>query len=176
MYSEIAGELTQSKQVPDWWESQPLELPLFNNEKASVTFQGLGTEFSMEDADKTLADFLSLTHEYKIKLSGLVYKSYMDFMAEIGDNDDFESLKIADIEEVWNFIQPNGVAVERRPYNDMDIYIAVGCNCEWEQEHGLQLVFRQGKKLTRISGIDGHLTDADAYDIPDAEDELLSRF
>lgn len=50
------------------------------------------------------------------------------------------------------------------------------CECDWEEEHGLQLVFRQGKKLTRISDQDGHLTEADAYDKPDEEDELLSKF
>lgn len=49
------------------------------------------------------------------------------------------------------------------------------CGCEWEEEHGLQLVFKEGKKLTRISGYDGHITAADAYDIPDEQDELLSK-
>ena len=52
----------------------------------------------------------------------------------------------------------------------------MACECEWEQEHGLQLVFRQGKKLTRVSDQDGHLTKADAYGIPDNEDKLLSAF
>jgi len=52
----------------------------------------------------------------------------------------------------------------------------VACECDWEPEHGLQLVFRQGRKLTRISAQDGHLTEADAYDKPDEEDELLSKF
>lgn len=37
-------------------------------------------------------------------------------------------------------------------------------------------MFRQGKKLTRISDQDGHLTEADAYDKPDEEDELLSHY
>lgn len=54
------------------------------------------------------------------------------------------------------------------------LYVQVACACEWE--HGLQLAFRQGKKLTIISDQDGHLTEADAYDIPDEDDELLSRF
>jgi hypothetical protein len=40
----------------------------------------------------------------------------------------------------------------------------------------LQLVFRQGRQLTRVSGQDGHLTHADAYNVPDSEDALLSSF
>ena len=66
--------------------------------------------------------------------------------------------------------------MSRRAYQEQDIYVQVACECDWEQEHGLQLVFRQGKKLTRISDNDGHLTEADAYGKPDEEDELLSKF
>lgn len=50
------------------------------------------------------------------------------------------------------------------------------CNCDWEYEHGLQFVFRQGRVLTRVSAEDGHLTEADAYDKPDSKDKLLSQF
>ena len=64
----------------------------------------------------------------------------------------------------------------RRSRRYEDIYINVTCECEWEKEHGLQIVFRQGKQLTRISEQDGHLTEADAYDKPDKEDALLNQF
>jgi hypothetical protein len=56
------------------------------------------------------------------------------------------------------------------------MYVQIACQCDWEQEHELQLVFRQGRKLTRISYFDGHLTESDAYGKPDEEDELLSGF
>lgn len=49
-------------------------------------------------------------------------------------------------------------------------------DCEWEEEHGLALVFRKGMRLTRVSQYDGWLTEADAFDRPDAEDLLLSQF
>lgn len=75
-----------------------------------------------------------------------------------------------------NFVQPNQIYISRRHRRDKDVYIQVSCSCDWEQEHGLQLVFRQGKKITRISDEDGHLTEADAYDKPDSDDELLSKF
>jgi hypothetical protein len=73
-------------------------------------------------------------------------------------------------------VHPSEIYVTRRPKNDQDIYIQIACECDWEEEHGLQLVFRQGKKLTRVSSQDGHITEADAYGRPDEEDELLSQF
>ena len=78
--------------------------------------------------------------------------------------------------EIWNFIQSTAIYITRRYYNDRDIYVQVACECTWEQEHGLQFVFRQGKKLTRASPQDGHLTEADAWGKPDTEDKLLSEF
>jgi len=77
---------------------------------------------------------------------------------------------------IWNFVYPSEIYVSRRQHNDKDIYIILACECEWEREHGLQLALRQGKKLTRVSDQDGHLTEADAYDKSDSEDSLLSAF
>jgi hypothetical protein len=87
---------------------------------------------------------------------------------------DLSNLK--DPNGIWDFVNPSGIYISRRHRRDMDVYLAISCGCDWEEEHGLQLVFKQGKKLTRISGHDGHITEADAYDIPDEQDELLSRF
>ena len=101
----------------------------------------------------------------------------MDFLNAVGyDEYDKVLWEIKDKNDIWNHVQPYEIYVERRPYEDKDIYINIICDCDWELEHGLQLVFRQGKQITRVSMIDGHLTEADAYDKPDSEDELLSLF
>jgi hypothetical protein len=113
----------------------------------------------------------------RLGISDLVYKNFKTIISEVDYpywSDTLRQTKEAT--EIWKFVQPTGITVSRRPYGEQDIFIDISCECEWEEEHGLQLVFRQGKKLTRVSQIDGHLTDADAYDIPDSEDELLSKF
>ena len=53
----------------------------------------------------------------------------------------------------------------------MGVYVQVACECAWESEHGLQLVFRQGATLSRVSDQDGHLTHADAYDLPEDQEQ-----
>ena len=131
----------------------------------------------INEADQALKTFLAKKSSDRIELSELAYQNCMNFLNEVGyDEADKPLWEINEKREIWNFIYPQNMYVTRRNWRDKDIYIKVTCGCEWEQEHGLQLVFRQGKKLTRISDQDGHITEADAFDRPDKEDELLSQF
>ena len=45
-------------------------------------------------------------------------------------------------------------------------------DCDWEPEHGLQLVFRKGQSLSRVSDDDGHLTYSDAFNLPEDQDRI----
>ena len=178
--SKTIGQLKQDDHFPDWWKSDQVEIPFFNGEKLTVTFMDFEPEHDktfIEEADQALSNFLKLNSEDRNSISNLAYKNCMDFLDMVGFDEADEQLRqIKDQNEIWNFIYPTEVYITRRPYKEQDIYVTIACECDWEQEHGLQLVFRQGKKLTRISDQDGHLTEADAYDKPDEEDELLSEF
>ncbi|WP_407939254.1 DUF6985 domain-containing protein [Microbulbifer thermotolerans] len=47
--------------------------------------------------------------------------------------------------------------VLRRPYGDKLVYISLECSCDWEREHGLQIVFKQGLYVNKIGPLDGIL-------------------
>ncbi len=131
----------------------------------------------IEEADIALSNFLNLTTDYRLSISELAYNNYKHFRDSVSfDKTVQEHIRLNDKNEIWNYIHPTEIYRTRRPYNERDIYILLACECDREKEHGLQLVFRQGIKPTRISEQDGHLTEADAYDKPDEEDELLSQF
>jgi len=178
--SKVIGRLKQIDNISDWWKSEEIEVPFFGNKKLAITFLSYEPEHDkafVDDADQALTNFFHLTTQDRISISNLAYKNCNDYIDAVGINEVDESLRqIEDIHEIWKFIHPTDILVARRAYNEKDIYIMIACECEWEQEHGLQLVFRQGKKLTRISIQDGHLTEADAEDKPDEDDELLSGF
>jgi len=178
--SKIIGRLKQEDSFPDWWKSEEIVIPFFDNDKLTITFMDFAPEHDkafIDEADQALTNFLKLNADYRNLISELAYNNCMDFLDAVGFDEADEPLRqIKNKNEIWNFIQPTEIYVTRRPYKDQDIYVFIACECDWEQEHGLQLVFRQGKKLTRISDQDGHLTEADAYDKPDEDDELLSRF
>jgi hypothetical protein len=178
--SQVLGQLTQDENISDWWKSKAFKIPFFDNNQLTIIFTGFepnqDTTF-LQEADQALTNFFKLSSVDRNAISDLAYKNCMDFLDEVGFDEVDESLKeIVDKNDIWKFIHPSEIYVARRPYEEEDMYVQVACECDWEQEHGLQLVFRQGKKLTRISAQDGHLTEADAYDKPDEEDELLSKF
>jgi hypothetical protein len=178
--SSVIGPLQQDKNFPDWWKSDSIEIPFLDSEKLAIIFIDFLPEEDhsfMEDADNALRNFLGMTINDRNLISQMVYRNCVDFLNAIDyDEPDDDLRKIQEVNDIWNFVYPAEIYVSRRNKRDKDIYISIDCDCDWEQEHGLQLVFRQGKKLTRISARDGHLTDADAYDKLDNEDELLSKF
>lgn len=178
--SKIIGPLKQEDSFPDWWKSEEIEIPFFNNDKLTITFRDFEPEQDksfMDEADQALTNFLKLNANDRNLISELAYKNCMDFLDVVDYDEADEPLRlIKNKNDIWKFIHPTEIYIARRPYKEQDIYVQIACECDWEQEHGLQLVFRQGKKLTRISEQDGHVTEADACDKPDEEDELLSRF
>lgn len=178
--SIIIGTLVQNEEFEDWWESELIKIPFFGNKAIKITFMDFEPELDpkfIEEANETIKNFFSKTEDDKFGLSELVYQNCMDFLNAIEyDEMDKPLWDMTDKNEVWKFVYPQDIYITRRHRRDQDIYLNISCNCEWEQEHGLQLVFRQGKKLTRISGQDGHITEADAFDKPDEKDILLSKF
>lgn len=174
------GKLTQNENFDDWWNSQPVPIPLFENKELDIIFMDYVPDHDnnfLDEADEALKNFLGLGLDYKKHISKYVFSNCMDFLNAVEyDEADEDLWKIEDPDDIWQYVYPSEIYVTRRSRRDENIYIMVACGCEWEQEHGLQLVFRQGKKLTRVSDQDGHVTEADAYDKPDCEDELLSRF
>lgn len=178
--SSIIGLLKQDERFPDWWNGKEVEIPFFDNHPLQVVFMHFEPEQDkafITEADQALRNFLKLSPMDRDAISELVHRNCMEFLAVVGfdgGNDHLRKIKRND--EIWNFVYPTTIYLTRRHRRDQDIYVFVACECDWEQEHGLQLVFRQGKQLTRISDQDGHLTEADAYDKPDEADELLSKF
>lgn len=180
IHSKILGTLEQDTNFDDWWTSKPIPVPFFEGAGIPFTFM----DFTPADdptfpaeAERAIAAFLQLGAAERDRAAPLVFQNCRDFLEAIGYEEEDDALwKMEQPDEVWQFVTPDTVFVQRRHRRDRDVYLSVECACDWEHEHGLQLVFRQGRQLTRVSAYDGHLTEADAYDKPDAEDELLRQF
>jgi hypothetical protein len=176
--SQVIGPLTNT--YSDWWQSEEIAIPFFGNVKVPIIFNEVNPDDYkqyLEEGDAALRNFLHLTLADRDLITDLIHKNYTDFMDNVVyDGIDPGLAEMTEKNEIWNFVYPSDIYVSKRHRRDEDIYIAVSCRCGWDDEHGLQLVFRQGKKITRVSEEDGHLTEADAYDKPDEEDELLSNF
>ena len=176
--SRIIGQLKQVERFPDRWKSTGIEIPFFDNEKLTIIFLNFEPKHDntfVEEADQALSNFLKLTSADRNAISGLVYENCINFLDAIGFDEAGDPLRLVnEQDEIWKFVYPTEIFVTRRHRGDNDIYVQIACECDWEQEHGIQLVYRQGKQLRRISEQDGHLTEADAYDKPYVEHEFLS--
>ena len=166
--SEIIGELKQNDQFEDWWESELIEIPFFDNKRMKITFMDFiperDTEF-IKEADKALKSFLKKSESDRLLISNLAYENCMEFLNAVEfDEADQPLWDIKDKNQIWEFIYPQDIYVTRSHDKFEIIYLNLACECEWEQEHGLQLLFKEGEKLTRISEQDGHITESDSYE------------
>jgi uncharacterized protein DUF6985 len=57
------------------------------------------------------------------------------------------------------WIELGGTRLEPAPS-----YLSFEGEVSWEPEHGLQMVFEQGRRLCKVGPFDGHNTNAHAYD------------
>lgn len=153
MTSKIAGQLSPVDDDPDLFESEPFPIPYFDNKKVKVGFVEAKHQPYLESADKVLENFIGLSSIDRIENSGMVH----DYYSETLKHGYTTPLDIKTAKDIWNFVTPTEIIIHWD--EDVDFYLCVSCDCEWEEEHGLQLVFKDGRTLTRASGHDGHFTD-----------------
>ncbi len=177
--SEIIGELKQNDQFEDWWESELIEIPFFENKRMKITFMDFiperDTEF-IKEADKALKSFLKKSESDRLLISNLAYENCMEFLNAVEFDDADQPLwDLKDNNQIWKFIYPKDIYVTRSHDKFEIMYLNLACECEWEQEHGLQLLFKEGEKLTRISEQDGHITESDSYEKPIIENNEFNQ-
>ncbi|MEM6721909.1 MAG: hypothetical protein AAF611_21455 [Bacteroidota bacterium] len=165
--STVLGELTQSKDWDDYWESSFIEIPLFDHTKMKIILVDFEPEIDtdfMEKADSAWTYFIKKDANYRLKISHLAYKNCMDFLQAVDYNEEDKPLwDIKEEHEIWNFIYPERIDICQNYNEHGDMYVVVMCECDWERENGLQFVFKHGKRLTRVSSIDGLFSDDVAY-------------
>lgn len=164
------GPLHPDQDIPEWLVSSPIPVPYFDNLPLTFTMDGLKEEDSVEVND-AIVGFLKLAASDRCAASPYVYKNYLHMAGLVSKEDLYCDIPRADI--VWNYVTPSQIYVSRRHRRDKLIYILIAAECEWEPEHGLQIVYRKGVELSRVSDQDGHVTHADAYDVPEEQDRIV---
>ena len=140
------GELQPHPDVPEWLVSAPIPIPYFDGLPLTFTLDGL-EDSDANEARVAIESLLSLGTENRLAASPYVYKCYLH-IAEIVDEDDL-GCWIGSESEVWEHVHPSEVFVSRRSRRDRAIYVQLTAECDWEPEHGLQLVYRRGSELAR---------------------------
>ncbi len=128
-------------------------------------------------AASALAAFLALTPADRLADSRHVWANYRNVHQTIGGDEWLDPVMgvPAGPAQIWGHVQPRRLAVQTDYGPDNAHFIAVSCACDWDEEGGLYLVWRDGARLSKVGCHDGHLTNAPEFDVdvvhasPDAE-------
>lgn len=150
--AEIVGPLKANPDYKGFYETEPVHVP-YLNQKVKITFTKGDDSSFMAKAEIVLKRFFKLNDTDHLHDSKLVERNYQDCVTSSGA----QPLNIKKTKDAWNFVTPTNVIIEQG--SNGKFYVTISCQCQWEKIHGLQLVFREGKKLTRASGHDGQYED-----------------
>ena len=169
MHLPTLGSLRPHKDVPEWLVSDPIPVPYFDGSSLSFILDGLATE-DLADAEAAIAGFLKLGPADRQAASSYLFQNYTELADFVGADE--LPCEVPDAGKIWEYVTPVEIFVSRRQHRDRLIYLQITAECDWEPEYGLQIVYRKGTELSRVSDVDGHLTNSDAHDLPEDEDSI----
>ena len=118
------------------------------------------------DIDRAITSFLALEPSALTDVEEHVFRYYLDGKGDFEPGDP-GYVEIGSAKDVWKHVEFGAEATVGREGNA--VYISLGCNCDWEQEHGLQIVFKDGQRVNKVGPFNGHFTNSHAYDDPSLE-------
>lgn len=155
------GTVTNDNQF-QWYYSVPVPVQVLGGKMCRIVVEGYDEDANKGEYHAAIANFLSIQPFVLKEAESHVFRYYQ----ACNDNwepDDDEFVAIKSPGEVWRHVSLGGEPmVTRRAYGDKGIYVSLECGCEWEPEHGLQIVFKNGLRVNKVGPYDGHLTNSDA--------------
>lgn len=143
------------------WVSEHISVPLFSGATVKIQIfperEG-DKDFLKSDQVEALQRFLKLPESRCVEIIPHLWRYYQD-IRETVDSDDIPA--ISGPSTILQHITPRFISTDRD--DDGTVYISIEAECEWEIEHGLQIVLKNGERFVRVSDYSGHLTDGQAY-------------
>ena len=158
-----------------WWLSGERPIAMLGGARCCIVVEGYDEDDSKQDFHRAIANFLAADEAVLKAASSAVFAYYKDMLAYTSSPGDEAYVPIASPDDVWSHVQFGyEPIVSRYHHGDKRVYISLECNCDWEPEHGLQIVFRDGNRVCKVGPYDGHLTNGDTSGDGSA-DEVIYR-
>ncbi len=153
-----------------WFESEEVKVSVLGGIACRFIISGYAEDQNKADFHDAIANFLSIDQDV-LKDSGIYVLAYYQDICEW--TDEVEPPFITDEKDIWNeVIFPTDIHVDRRFYGDKKIYLSLECECSWEEEHGMSIVFKEGNYVNMIGSNCGHYTHSDGYAKPEFENRV----
>ncbi|MFE3228993.1 DUF6985 domain-containing protein [Nocardia sp. NPDC059228] len=149
------------------YRSGPVSVPLVGGQH-SILVKLDDDDPAPKDFGAAIRQFLMLDPSVLVDTAPAVFSYYRDISAAVlADGDDDWYIEIPTVGEVFDHVrlgEEPAILVERDDTRGGRVYVSLEYECEWEPEHGLQVVLRDGLTVTKVGPYDGHLTNAAAFD------------
>ncbi|MCM8542155.1 MAG: hypothetical protein NE328_17935 [Lentisphaeraceae bacterium] len=101
-----------------------------------------------EEYHQAMLNYLNSVGKALKKAEEHIFAYYQDMKTH---NEFFdEDLEIEDKSKVWNHVALGFEPTVSLNYTDESIYVCLECECDWEPEHGLEIYFTQGGRVTKV--------------------------
>ena len=157
-----------------WLRSEPLPVGALGGHSCCLVLEGYEGDSHQQDFHAAVVSMLSAEKDLLRNAAPDVFRYYeeMNSQWEPGDPEYVE----ADVQDIWEHVRlGRELHVSRRSRGDRAVYLSLECSCDWEPEHGLQIVFKEGRAVAKVGPYDGHLTNVDAYADPTLEGVVYKR-
>ena len=153
----------------DWYSSVPVPVAVLGGGQFRFVAAGYDDDAHPADFFRAVATFLALDASALHAATGAVFAYYRD-VAEMCAAGGYPCVEITRPGDVWLHVRPGPEPTVERAGDR--VYVSVECECAWEPEHGLQVVFADGAVVTKVGPYDGHLTNAAAFGRDDLAGEV----
>jgi hypothetical protein len=172
------GPVAPHPDVSEWFISEPHQLKCLLGHAVQFVFDDYIDDARKADYCRALQNLLDLDSSALTAAEPHVTQ-YCNEMLDLYDDEVRPSISIKQSSDVWKYVQfGSQLHVSRRADGDDEdgIYFSLECDCDWELEHGLVLVLRDGLAFTKVGPYDGHLTNSDAYANPKLKNVIFKSF
>jgi hypothetical protein len=142
---------------------------VLSGERHEISVEEYDDDENQEEFQRAIANFLSIEPSVLDEAAPYIFQYYQDCSSNAGE------LTIRTPDDVWRHISFGDPTVSRDLFGDRGIYVSIECECDWEEEHGLQIVFRNGAEVSKVGPYDGHLTNSAAFADPSLQDVVYVR-
>jgi hypothetical protein len=153
---EIPGLGVVEKDHFGCYHGPPMAIPVLGGKLCRIVVEGYDGDEAPADFHAAIASFLSIGEDVLKQAAPFVFRYYEDCAAE-----GIAPVAIASPADVWRHVQFGSEVYATR--GERAIYLSLECNCDWEEEHGLQIVFKNGLVVNKVGPFDGHTTNSHAF-------------
>ncbi|MFB7919427.1 DUF6985 domain-containing protein [Streptomyces sp. NPDC056061] len=160
----------------DSYTSDPITVRVLDDAECQFLVVGYDEDDAQEDFHTAIDAFLALGASALRAAAPFVFAYYQDVRSRLVELGIDPVVTIDGPDDVWDHVEFGWeVTVERDWSGDRQVCLSSESSCAWEREHGLQIVFRGGRTVTKVGPFDGHLSNASAYGRDDLADVVYHR-